>query len=817
MRLSLPALGAAAAASAAVISTSLAHAGQLAIPRIEQMPNLPSPLNERDWRATALAYDALVTDFFTTTGLAYRPLPWIDSTRINIPFDSVGLQSYIGSYAPHSGTAHEAINCIAETLGATLVGIDKSQSGGRDWVRQQECYYNTANGQNLVLNNVGATTGGSFWYEVFPQILFDSLSWHYPAVGNSATIMHDTSLKWRTAEAAMGGGLSSIPNFDHTAFNFLTMSPVDNGLWKEPDSAAGIAWIELMAHRRFGEAGFLEGADWGLQFLQARSTNPTYEVLMPYGAYAAARMNAEDGRSYDVPKFLGWCFSTSAARPGWGVIAETWGGLDAHGLCGSVTDGGGYAFTMNTFNQAAPLAPLVRYDDRFARAIGKWMLNASNAARLFYSTSLPAANQSSSGWNGDPAGCVAYEGLHKTKPGNAAITPYATGDALRSGWGATDYGLYGSSHVGVFGGIIAPTADPAILQLDLLKTDVFHGPAYPSYLYYNPHTATATVTIDAGPTPTDLYDTVSKTFLATGVSGSSVFYVPADSAAAVVLTPSGLPPTFAGKMTLVNSVAIDYHNDRTPSAFAPALPFAADADTIFLLRFDDGLIDSSPHGYPVAYSTLSGYTYPTIPGSMAGYGRKISADGGNVNGLIVNDTVPSTNYVGALTAEAWMKIPEARAGGAEFRNNILDLAGGRFFFSVRVGGGADLNVYPELNVYDGTRFQKNACTIRTAGGWSFGDWHHFAVTYDPAHTPVVEFFFDGVRQTKQTVGTDPPITSQFQTAAEKPLTAGRMWPPAAPTQNLLPLVGDLDEIRLSRVLRYPGATAARVQTWKDYD
>jgi hypothetical protein len=103
---------------------------------------------------------------------------------------------------------------------------------------------------------------------------------------------------------------------------------------------------------------------------------------------------------------------------GSGSVAETWGGFDAHGLCGSVTDGGGYAFTMNTFSQAAPLVPLVRYDDRYARAIGKWMLNASNAARLFYPTSVPATNQSSPGWNGDPAGCVAYEGLHKSKPGN---------------------------------------------------------------------------------------------------------------------------------------------------------------------------------------------------------------------------------------------------------------------------------------------------------------------------------------------------------------------------------------------------------------
>ena len=36
--------------------------GQIAVPRIEQMPNLPSPLKIRDWRQVARDYDALVFD-----------------------------------------------------------------------------------------------------------------------------------------------------------------------------------------------------------------------------------------------------------------------------------------------------------------------------------------------------------------------------------------------------------------------------------------------------------------------------------------------------------------------------------------------------------------------------------------------------------------------------------------------------------------------------------------------------------------------------------------------------------------------------------
>lgn len=191
---------------------------------------------------------------------------------------------------------------------------------------------------------------------------------------------------------------------NHLAYDFKLRKPVDNGKWKEPEAAAGIAWLEYMAYARWGNIRHLEAADWCMAFLQDSTDNPFYELLLPYGAYTAARMNAELGREYDVTKMLNWCFDgDSACRPGWGVISERWGDYDAHGLCGSLTDWGqrwdlmqenasndyhedsiGYAFAANTFSLASSFIPLVRYDSRFARTIGKWMLNAANNARLFY-------------------------------------------------------------------------------------------------------------------------------------------------------------------------------------------------------------------------------------------------------------------------------------------------------------------------------------------------------------------------------------------------------------------------------------------------
>jgi hypothetical protein len=85
-------------------------------------------------------------------------------------------------------------------------------------------------------------------------------------------------------------------------------------------------------------------------------------------------------------------------------------------LVGSIREENPYAFAMNTFNMANSLVPLVKYDERFAKAVGKWMLNASNSARLFYANSLPEYHQTDYMWaqKYDPCSCIAYEGLQKT-------------------------------------------------------------------------------------------------------------------------------------------------------------------------------------------------------------------------------------------------------------------------------------------------------------------------------------------------------------------------------------------------------------------
>ncbi|MBE3578142.1 MAG: hypothetical protein IMX00_10695 [Limnochordales bacterium] len=541
---------------------------QKEIPRVELMPDAPATYVMRDWRQVARDYDSLVFDF-TAVG-EYLPLIQWDKSRRNFDLDTFFLPSYVGDYRQGPGS-QEAINVLAALLGATLVGIDKSNQQGYNWVLMASQFFNPGDSQRVVLNNIGGRSGSSFWYEIYPAILFFALVDKYPKVAgielplswgegglSMRDMMYETADRYCLAVAKLVGR-DGRPDFEYTAFDFARGEPVWNGRWTEPDAAAGIAWLEYMAYVTFGEDRFLQAAEQALEYLESLDINPFYEVLLPYGAYLAARLNAELGREYNLEKLLNWCFGPSYARPGWGVITGKWGRYAVDGLVGSLTDGGGYAFAMNTFQMAAALVPIARYDPRYARALGKWILNLATNARLFYPRYLPRQNQSSDDWSEAVRNVVAYEGLRKEWAG---ITPYAAGDARRSGWAATDFALYGSSHVGMLGAIVATTNVEKILQLDLLATDFFHAPAYPTYLYYNPYPEAKAVLIDVGEGAYDLYDAVGKEFVARAVTGKASFVLPGRSAAVIVVAPAGGQISTDGNKLLVNGVLVDYQRDN---------------------------------------------------------------------------------------------------------------------------------------------------------------------------------------------------------------------------------------------------------------
>jgi hypothetical protein len=342
----------------------------------------------------------------------------------------------------------------------------------------------------------------------------------------------------------------------------MTMKPNDTSV-PEPEAAGAIAWILYMASVTTGNNDFRVGAELALESLLVYPTNPSYELQLPYGTYIAARMNAEIGTSYDIAKMMNWCFPNgNGTLRQWGAIVGNWGGYDCSGLIGESSTSNDYAFFMNGAEQAGALVPMVRYDDRFARAIGKWVLNVANASRLFYTNYLPDDHQDSQVWahQYDPGSSIAHESMHQYSPANGTISPFATGDAIGGGWAQTNLGLYGAAHVGMLGGIIDTTNVRRILRLDLLRTDFFHSPAYPTFCYFNPYTSDTAVTLTLEAGTHDLYNTVTKTFLAQGATGTVQITIPASSAAVVVIAPAGGTMTTDLDRTLINGVVVDYRN-----------------------------------------------------------------------------------------------------------------------------------------------------------------------------------------------------------------------------------------------------------------
>lgn len=163
---------------------------------------------------------------------------------------------------------------------------------------------------------------------------------------------------------------------------------------------------------------------------------------------------------------------------------------------------------------------------------------------------------------------IAYEGVIKESiyPQFKGITPFAQGDGPLWHEGMpqqTMFSVYGSGHVGFFGGTIQSTNVPEILQIDCRATDFYKKQeAYPSYLFYNPHQETKTVLTDVGTKKVDVYDTVNRRFVRRGVRGNIQISILPDAASVLVLIPSGTPFSVKNGVLMAGKVPVDYGYGR---------------------------------------------------------------------------------------------------------------------------------------------------------------------------------------------------------------------------------------------------------------
>ncbi len=537
---------------------SFPQAGQLGISRINKMPDSPLPFQIRDWNTVAHDYDSLAFDLKKTG--QYMPLSRLGTPgQFNYADNTpLFLDSYVGVDG-HLNQA-EAINILPAIVGASLAGIDKSNQNGLNWVAMAKDFFNQRNSQDIYLNNYLSTSGGDWWYDIMPNVYFYQLRSLYPdgapEFDSQFTTVAD---RWLYCVKRLGGGTSpwNLPNMNYRAFNLATGLPLASGV-PEPESAGSIAWLLYNAYQETGNRKYFEGAQLAMDFLGGFESNPSYELQLSYGTLAAARMNALEGTNYSLQKLLDWCFNRGDLR-GWGSIVGKWGGYDVSGLIGEANDGGDdYAFVMNSFQQAAALAPLPKYDKRYARAIAKWLLNVTNASRLFYPNSLPVTQQDSYDWasSNDPASCIPYESMKEVWQGQS---PYATGDAIRGGWAATNLSLYSGSSVGYLAAVVQTTNVPEILQIDLNKTDFYGDNSLVSYLYFNPTQVNQEVEVNIPSGTFAVYDAITETLLFSAVSDSIHITIPGSEVRLIRLFPEGQEPEALNGRLYAGDKVLDYH------------------------------------------------------------------------------------------------------------------------------------------------------------------------------------------------------------------------------------------------------------------
>lgn len=524
---------------------------QASISRVDSMPNMPGTYEMLDWEAKAKAFDNYVFDW-NNKGEA-GPLIWLDDARRNVDQTTFGLYTAVKDIRQgpkaNGGEFHESLNSMAAVLGAGLVGINKTNQDGYNYVKMLQNFFNKDNGWNIVMNNtnpnVGSLGGGygrDWWYDVFPNALYYAVADVFPDVDGTEQIQRSIAEQFVKADSTLNG------NYDYSYFDYLNLKGHVSHIPLQQDAAGGHAYVLLSAYRKFGDPRYLKHAKSATEALLSQKESRFYEILLPLGAYAAAYLNATEGTDYDVQKLLNWTFDgckNPEGRNGWGIIVGKWGDYEVNGLQGSIIDGGGYAFFMNSIKPAWPFVSMVKYEPQYARAIGKWMLNNANACRLFYPMNIDDAHQWAPEFKNLTENNISYEGLRKTddygKTSLQGVSPVAIGDGpkwINGNPTESMFSVYSSSPVGIFGAIIKETNVEGILQLNCNATDFYADRTYPTYLYYNPHAEAKKVDFVTDKA-VDLFDIISKKYVAKNIATTSQFEIPADKAEIIVVLPAG--------------------------------------------------------------------------------------------------------------------------------------------------------------------------------------------------------------------------------------------------------------------------------------
>jgi hypothetical protein len=566
---------------------------QLEIAKVEEMPRVPEPLHLIDWKKTAREY---------YTVLFNPELKGLGLPAVNLSTDRkhFGFGSYLVAQRQRdpSGEAHA---CLIPVVGANMLGLDMAHLFDVNWIDptlewfdpRTRIWANRPHSGNKIAHVIY-----EYWPLVIGTLLADAFPKHEEL--NAALIQQADTLVQMGRDLGYPGQLDLDQDYQYRDGRWIVLPRrIDSNV----GNAGSFAWALYAAYTRNPRPEYLalakESIGWWL-------THPgRYEMSHEMGPLVLARLNAEHECDFDMQRMLNiWFGDYKAFTPPlaegqvmpWGIVAGSrLGGVTCDGLDGACwrgkRDGGFYAFAMGSYQAPGWLLPAVRYDQRIARAAGRYALNAANSCRYFLGVDLDWDHQDHKDWRdslADGTGYLfSYEGVrsqpHAGDPQHM-FQPYATGDhvigqyrrnqtPLGQYWiekrelskSADNIALYMGASIGFLGAPYNATDVDGIIAWDLNVTDHFAPPSFPTRLLYNPFDVPRAVTLDVGQPMSDLYDTVAGQFILRNVRGRQTIMLAADQAAVIVIAPANLKRELVGRRLRLNGITIDYRaNPLTP-------------------------------------------------------------------------------------------------------------------------------------------------------------------------------------------------------------------------------------------------------------
>ena len=481
-----------------------------------QLAPIPADYQYTDYYQLAKQYNDMIFN------LGEYELTFIDDSYYNVVTKSLGMKSYAKDDTTIETS--QAINVLAAMISGTVATPDNlSMTKLTEYLRMVETYYNVENGEGLVLNYpLSDTTSLSFWEDIYPGLLYFMLMDHYEATVDSEDILKNTADRWYDVVMQLGGEDGNL-DLSYTGYDFIEGEPYDNGEWVEPDAAAGIAMIQYYAYEKFEDKKYLDATYMCMNYLDNFLRHPGYEMLYVYLPYLSARLNSINGQSFDTAKYLDWFFNVSDMRPNYGMFTDE----NRNGLMGDTTLYGGTAEAFNSIVAATSLPAMLKYDQRYAKEVGRYLLHFTNNYKYFYPNNLAEDNQTDFEISKEYNDLIPYEKLNITSD-----IKYGFGDGE-----FTNLSVLAGSYLGMFGSMIEQTNVDGILRVDLNAND-YYSDDYQTYLLFNPYKEVKTVKYQIETEGNvSLYDTISQKFIKEHVSKSHDIEIQPDQAVIIVEIP----------------------------------------------------------------------------------------------------------------------------------------------------------------------------------------------------------------------------------------------------------------------------------------